>query len=207
MSVNAAAVRIAPAVLRSAPRNLARGRNLPQHISAVAILLPRRHYAPEPTTSTGGGANLPPPGFNAAEAKKPLKQSTPETAQNAGANKSKAVDPDNTATAEPKGKATDFDTQSHSQLLSEEASAESAEPKDKDALEMKKKEEKKLTLWQKVKKEANHYWDGTKLLATEVKISSRLALKMAAGYELTRRENRQVSICQRLRLRSRLTYF
>lgn len=45
---------------------------------------------------------------------------------------------------------------------------------------------------QKIKKEAQHYWDGTKLLATEVKISSRLALRMAAGYELTRRENRQL---------------
>jgi hypothetical protein len=32
----------------------------------------------------------------------------------------------------------------------------------------------------------------TKLLATEVRISSKLALKMAAGYELSRRENRQV---------------
>ncbi len=55
-----------------------------------------------------------------------------------------------------------------------------------------KKEEKKLTIGQKVKKELQHYWDGTKLLAAEVKISSRLALKMAAGYELTRRENRQL---------------
>lgn len=51
---------------------------------------------------------------------------------------------------------------------------------------------KKLTLWQKVKHEVHHYWDGTKLLATEIKISSKLALKMAAGYELTRRENRQL---------------
>ena len=51
---------------------------------------------------------------------------------------------------------------------------------------------KKLTLWQKVKHEVHHYWDGTKLLATEVRISSKLALKMAAGYELTRRENRQL---------------
>jgi len=49
-----------------------------------------------------------------------------------------------------------------------------------------------LTMAQKIKKEARHYWDGTKLLATEVKISSRLALKMAAGYELTRRESRQL---------------
>lgn len=55
-----------------------------------------------------------------------------------------------------------------------------------------KEEQKKLTIGQKIKKEIQHYWDGTKLLATEVKISSRLALKMAAGYELSRRENRQV---------------
>lgn len=54
------------------------------------------------------------------------------------------------------------------------------------------KEAKKLTLGQKVKKELQHYWDGTKLLATEVKISTRLAVKMAAGYELSRREHRQV---------------
>ena len=56
----------------------------------------------------------------------------------------------------------------------------------------KKKEEKKLTVWQKVKKEAAHYWDGTKLLGMEIKISFKLALKMAAGYELSRRESRQV---------------
>ncbi|CCU78064.1 MRS7 family protein [Blumeria hordei DH14] len=55
-----------------------------------------------------------------------------------------------------------------------------------------KKHESKLTLMQKVKKEAQHYWDGTKLLATEVKISTKLAVKMAAGYELSRRENRQL---------------
>lgn len=56
----------------------------------------------------------------------------------------------------------------------------------------KEKEEKKLTLWQKVKKEVQHYWDGSKLLAAEVRISWRLALKMTAGYELTRREHRQL---------------
>ena len=55
------------------------------------------------------------------------------------------------------------------------------------------KKNKKLTIGQKVKKEVQHYWDGTKLLATEFRISSRLALKMARGYELTRREHRQVS--------------
>lgn len=67
----------------------------------------------------------------------------------------------------------------------------SAKPDEKAAA--KKEEEKRLTIGQKIKKELQHYWDGTKLLATEVKISSKLALKMAAGYELSRRENRQVS--------------
>ena len=55
-----------------------------------------------------------------------------------------------------------------------------------------KKEQKKLTIAQKIKREIQHYWDGTKLLATEVKISTKLALRMAAGYELSRRENRQL---------------
>ena len=63
---------------------------------------------------------------------------------------------------------------------------------DEKALAAKKEEAKSLTIGQKVMKEIHHYWDGTKLLATEVKISTRLALKMAAGYDLSRRENRQV---------------
>jgi LETM1 and EF-hand domain-containing protein 1, mitochondrial len=71
------------------------------------------------------------------------------------------------------------------------ATADSASSVDKkDRTE--EKSEKKLTLWQKVKKEAMHYWDGTKLLGKEVRISFRLALKMAAGYELSRRESRQL---------------
>lgn len=68
-----------------------------------------------------------------------------------------------------------------------------AKSADLDGKKEEKKETKKLTIGQKIKKEAQHYWDGTKLLATEVRISSRLALKMAAGYELSRREHRQVS--------------
>lgn len=67
-----------------------------------------------------------------------------------------------------------------------------AKSADLDGKKEEKKETKKLTIGQKIKKEAQHYWDGTKLLATEVRISSRLALKMAAGYELSRREHRQL---------------
>ncbi|OBA17075.1 uncharacterized protein OGAPODRAFT_37314, partial [Ogataea polymorpha] len=44
----------------------------------------------------------------------------------------------------------------------------------------------------KVKHEAQHYWAGTKLLGMEIKISSKLVLKAASGYELTRREYRQL---------------
>ncbi len=76
------------------------------------------------------------------------------------------------------------------ELSTEQAATEDHSEK---KIEERKKEGKKLTLWQKVKKELVHYWDGTKLLGTEIKISSKLALKMAGGYELTRREHRQVS--------------
>ncbi|EGP87300.1 uncharacterized protein MYCGRDRAFT_100323 [Zymoseptoria tritici IPO323] len=77
--------------------------------------------------------------------------------------------------------------------LKELAEQTAAEQKTEKKEVAKKKDDKKKTLWQKVKHEAQHYWDGTKLLATEVKISSRLALKMAAGYELSRREHRQLT--------------
>lgn len=53
-------------------------------------------------------------------------------------------------------------------------------------------EEPKKTMWEKVKHEAQHYWDGTKLLGYELKVSTKLVAKMFAGHELTRRENRQL---------------
>lgn len=83
--------------------------------------------------------------------------------------------------------------------------AEAAEQKQKEALGKEvaassekgvgpggKKPEKKTTIWVKVKHGAQHFWDGTKLLGAEIKISWKLAVKMAAGYELSRRERRQV---------------
>ena len=47
-------------------------------------------------------------------------------------------------------------------------------------------------MWKKIKHEANHYWNGTKLLGKEIKISSRLQYKLLQGKSLTRREKRQV---------------
>ncbi|KAJ1833810.1 LETM1 domain-containing protein ylh47 [Coemansia sp. RSA 2711] len=54
------------------------------------------------------------------------------------------------------------------------------------------KAERKLTLMEKIKHEAQHYWNGTKLFAKEMKISSRLVAKVAWGGQLTRREQRQL---------------
>ena len=49
--------------------------------------------------------------------------------------------------------------------------------------------------WAKVKHEAQHYWHGSKLLVSEVRISARLQWKILHGETLTRRERRQVSPC------------
>ncbi|EOD49046.1 putative mrs7 family protein [Neofusicoccum parvum UCRNP2] len=196
MSFNRSASRVTPILLRSAQRTPRRiPRSLPREISAIAILIPRHGYATDTSTSSQSGGNFPPPGFNAEEAKKPLPKdgqqnsqadkSTLKSQADKGSANGSALK--NSATAHSKTDAEE--AQSLTELAAEKASADKAEQK---KLAKKIEEHKNLTLWQKVKKEANHYWDGTKLLATEVRISSKLALKMAAGYELTRRENRQL---------------
>lgn len=140
---------------------------------AFALLIPIRTVTTEP--NRGGPPSGPPPGFNAEEAKKPL--------------------PREDSAAKPAAKAKDPEAK---EIEKREAAAEKslnelAEKKEAFAASKEnKKKDEKLTLAQKIKKEAQHYWDGTKLLATEVKISTRLAVRMAAGYELTRRENRQL---------------
>lgn len=165
------------------------GRNLPTQMTALAILVPHSRYASidtHTTTTTGG----PPPGFNVEQAKKPLPvdsaKPASKTPDKPGDAISSKVEFDSVlekgATAVRKTNATEAHT-----LPELSGDKENSV----DAVEA-KKPEKKLTLGQKIKKEITHYWDGTKLLATEVKISTRLALKMAAGYELSRRENRQL---------------
>lgn len=47
-------------------------------------------------------------------------------------------------------------------------------------------------IWTVVKKEASHYWHGTKLLGKEIRISARIQGRLLAGKKLTRREHRQV---------------
>ncbi|KAF7594491.1 hypothetical protein BBP40_009124 [Aspergillus hancockii] len=145
------------------------GRDLPFRVQALAILIPYRGYATEQSTSTSSSSDFPPPGFNAEQAKKPL---VPEPA------KAGQQVPKSELSVTTKGNVLSKDKPSDASAVKETTEE--------------KKEQKKLTIGQKIKKEVQHYWDGTKLLATEVKISSRLALKMAAGYELSRREHRQL---------------
>ncbi|KAJ6132914.1 MRS7 family protein [Penicillium samsonianum] len=156
-----------------AARSLLRnGRDLPSQMSALAILIPQRGYATEQSTSNNSSQNYPPPGFNAEQAKKPLSQEQTSESQSTVAKTQPA------------------ETQSTSSKSTAAGVVGKTNPEDQKLAE--KKSAKKLTLGQKVKKELQHYWDGTKLLSTEVKISSRLALKMAGGYELSRREHRQL---------------
>ncbi|KAI7818808.1 LETM1-like protein-domain-containing protein [Gamsiella multidivaricata] len=48
------------------------------------------------------------------------------------------------------------------------------------------------SIWERVKEESGHYWDGTKLLGKEIKISAKLANRLLYGNQLTRREQRQL---------------
>ncbi|KAK6214942.1 hypothetical protein QIS74_07961 [Colletotrichum tabaci] len=157
-------------------------RHLPRRVNALALLVPVRYLGTD--HHNHGQPSGPPPGFNVEEAKKPLAKES-----SAAKSGSKATDDSKAAAQNEKSSSNDAsatDKGESNASLSELASAKGT------SAEAEKTAKDKLTLWQKVKKEAHHYWDGTKLLATEVKISTRLALKMAAGYELSRRENRQL---------------
>jgi LETM1 and EF-hand domain-containing protein 1 len=148
---------------------------MPSQVTALAILVSQqRGYATEQSTPNSSSQSYPPPGFNAEQAKKPLPQSNNQ--------------PSKETTQTDIAKSADA---SQAKTQSREVATKAVTAEQKKVAEG-KKETKSLTIGQKIKKEVQHYWDGTKLLATEVKISSRLALKMAAGYELSRREHRQV---------------
>ena len=187
MSFNRTASQMAPLLLRNSTRTaLSRSMRLPRQLPAIAILIPNRSVSGETSTSNNQ-SNYPPPGFNADQAKKPL-ESQDKSKQSSSSSPDVNI-PVNKPTAHAPTKASE--DQALNELATQKADADKAEEK---RLAKKKEESKKLTLKQKIMKEVHHYWDGTKLLAAEVKISSKLALKMAAGYELTRREHRQVSL-------------
>ncbi|TDZ20660.1 LETM1 domain-containing protein mdm28 [Colletotrichum orbiculare MAFF 240422] len=166
---------ISPAVLgRSA-------RHLPRRTTALALLVPVRRMGTDNHRDHPNSG--PPPGFNIEAAKKPLPKDTSPAAKSGpkAAEKNKDAAASDSKTASEKTAVDKADTDAS---LTELAAAKNGPTKEDP--------KKDLTRWQHIKKEVQHYWDGTKLLAAEVKISTRLALKMAAGYELSRRENRQL---------------
>lgn len=166
-------------------------RHLPRQTSALAFLVPVRHMGTEHHNQQSHSHSSPPPGFNIEEAKKPLQKGQASTASNNTEPKlqdQKAAQSSQSDTSKDVShlSSTDSKTGPNATLTDLAGAKQGAVDKKQDA----QKDSK--TLWQKIKHEAHHYWDGTKLLAVEVKISTRLALKMAAGYELSRRENRQL---------------
>lgn len=171
-------------------------RDLPSQLKILAIISPYRGYATDTSPTGGGGPAFPPPGFNTEKAKRPLPKDESKAPSPARVNSAVAASvnehttgavPNNDVTGVEKTKA--MENRSLAELA---ASKVTATHNDEKKLEDAKKDQKKLTIMQKVKREIMHYWDGTKLLATEIRISTKLALKMAAGYELSRRENRQL---------------
>ena len=192
-----ASAQLAPLLLRNGSRlAFQRSARLPRQLPAIAILVPRKLISTETSTGTGGDTSGPPPGFNLEQAKKPLptdseKQTAASKSASPKSPEKKSADlniPANDASMRAPTNAEE--SRSLAELAAEKAAGEKSD--EMKALEKKDKEKKKMTIWQRVKHEVMHYWDGTKLLATEVRVSSRLALKMAAGYELTRREHRQL---------------
>ncbi|GAB7341470.1 hypothetical protein MBLNU457_7706t2 [Dothideomycetes sp. NU457] len=174
MSFNIAASHLAPLVL---------GR-------AIALLLPSRAYATETSTSSSGNGNYPPPGFDPEQAKKPLPKEIEQQKKADASKDSSGPSKPSIPTHKPTESAPTDAAENVS--VNEMAAEKISHDKSVELSSGKKKEEKKLTLGQKIMKEVHHYWDGTKLLAAEVRISSKLAVKMSAGYELTRREHRQL---------------
>ncbi|KAF1840539.1 LETM1-domain-containing protein [Cucurbitaria berberidis CBS 394.84] len=191
MYASRAASRAAPAVFRAGIRTSTRThRPLLTTSSAIRILIPLRSLQTQ-TTSSASTQNYPPPGFDPKQASKPAPKQEQQQAQpkiSPVQDKENTVVPKTGPTAHPKTPAQDVHTMS--ELATEKAAAETKE--EKKVITKKEEEKKKVTLWQKVKHELVHYWDGTKLLGFEIRISTKLALKMTAGYELTRRERRQL---------------
>lgn len=148
--------------------------------TSPSLFFVARDLSTETTTPSAGPlGGAPPPGFKLEEARKPLSSEKPVKSDKPPLEKAQ-IEPTaskNAATQDSKLSSTQIVTTDEKAL---DGSGNSAA------------QEKKLTVWQKVKHGVQHFWDGTKLLGMEIKISWNLALKMAAGYELSRRERRQV---------------
>ena len=206
MLPNRSAAQLAPLLIRHGHRaGFRRGVSIPQYMPAIAILVPRKTVSTDTSTGRSDG-QTPPPGFNIEQAKKPLSKDAENASEQSKTGQSSSSPSSASSSSKPDGQkimninipatkpSESAPTRANEQVaMAELAQHKTAAEKSADKKDVAKAEDKKRrTIWQWLKHEVMHYWDGTKLLATEVKISSRLGLKMAAGYELTRREHRQL---------------
>ena len=94
--------------------------------------------------------------------------------------------------------ATDMKPKTEIDTLLEEVSSETKPTEVKDEKTQEKEVEteavakQKPPLWTRIKDEAKHYWFGTKLLFTELKIATRHLSRVLQGHSLSRRERKQL---------------
>ncbi|KAJ5059391.1 LETM1-like protein-domain-containing protein [Bipolaris maydis] len=171
MYVSRTASRAAPAVFRAGIRTTTRThRPMLRSSPAIRILIPLRALQTE-STSSNAAQNYPPPGFDPKKASQSLsRQDQDKAPQQAKPQLEKdTLIPKSGPTAHAKTPAQDVQT--IRELGTDKAAAETKE--EKKVMTKKDEDKKKLSVWQKVKKELVHYWDGTKLLGFEIKIKRR----------------------------------
>ncbi|PWN36316.1 LETM1-domain-containing protein [Meira miltonrushii] len=160
--------------------------------------LVRRYQHVQPHESSSSSTNFPPPTGKSQKSKDRSSSSPSKNNSNASQQSSETV---NIATTPLKHAqqvtnvsaaelGSDANQLSASQSLLQEQTAKALAAKE--AEEKWKSQPLLKRAWIKVKEEAAHYWHGTKLLAKEVSISSRLLRRLMMGYGLTRREHRQL---------------
>lgn len=179
---------IAPALLRAGARsrNISvpasrSSRNNEGYYSYVAMQQLRFQSTETQRESSRGGAAQMPPDLAARREKE---KTTPTSSSKTTSTQSDRDGVASEKTEETKASSSSKTVTSEKPSSKEASTSSSSVAKPKDPL--------MTRVWAKVKHEASHYWSGTKLLGKEIKISSRLQMKLLRGKTLTRREKRQV---------------
>lgn len=152
--------------------------------------LVRRYQHVQPHETSSSPSNFPPPAGK-PQTSKDRSSSSPSkntASSNIATTPLKHAEPVTNISGAELG--SDANQSSASQSLLQEQTAKAIAAKE--AEEKWKSQPLIKRAWIKVKEEAAHYWHGTKLLAKEVSISSRLLRRLMMGYNLTRREHRQL---------------
>lgn len=133
-----------------------------REVTAFALAIPRRSYATETSSQTSGG-NGPPPGFNLDEARKPLPKEEASKQEASGPSPTPTIEElekSEILTAPGASKPSDVPpTAAVKASTLTELAAQKAKEEEKEN-QIAKAGGPKKTLWQKIKHEARHYYDG-----------------------------------------------